>query len=125
MDLKDIKIGAPLIFKSSIYGDTAVHITAVYNEVVHFSIDGGESSRQARDFPDLSDGTYFSLAGRLEKRSRRATAKNLQPAVKNTIKDVPSVGKVAIITEEEAEFAATLKRGTRRQRQLSKDVETF
>jgi len=107
MDLKDIKIGAPLVFKSSIYGDTAVHVTSIYNEVIHFSIDGGEASRQVRDFPELSDGMYFAIAARLWKRPTKArkTAGSFgmvpgRPEVKNTIREVPGVGKVAIITDD-------------------------
>lgn len=88
----DIKIGSPYIFRSSIYGDTAVHVTAIHQDVVHFTIDGGEASRQVRDFPELADGTYFTVAKRLFKKPAR---------VKNTIREVPGVGKVAIITTDQ------------------------
>lgn len=84
MELKDIKIGAPYLFNSAVYGSTAVHVIQVYREVVHFTIDGGESSRQARDFPELADGRYFALAKHIEGRTKRITAKNLQPAVNPT-----------------------------------------
>ncbi len=110
MELKDIKIGAPLIFNSGIYGRTAVHVTAVYNEVIHFSIDGGEASRQVRDFPELSDGMYFAIASRMEKRpSLKPARPGKNPVqvlaeqagiIKNTIREVPGVGKVAIITDD-------------------------
>lgn len=100
MELKDIKIGSPYLFKSGIYGDTAVHVTAIYNGIVHFSIDGGEASRQVRDFPELSDGTYFAIPERIEKRS----------GVKNTIREVPGIGRVAVVTTDPPK---------RRQRRLS------
>lgn len=88
MELKDIKIGSPYLFNSTVYGRTAVHVTAIYNGLVHFSIDGGEASRQVRDFPELFDGKYFAIPERIEKRS----------SVKNTIREVPGVGKVAVVT---------------------------
>lgn len=97
MEIKDITIGQPLVFKSSIYGDTAVHVTAVYHDVVHFTIDGGEASRQVRDFPELSDGTYFAISSRLEKRPSKT---------KNTIREVSGVGKVAIITDDRPKTTA-------------------
>lgn len=105
MDLKDIKIGAPLVFKSGIYGDTAVHVTSIYQDVIHFTIDGGEASRQVRDFPELSDGTYFAIASRLEKRlskARKTAAlkkafETMPETIKNTIREVPGVGKVALV----------------------------
>lgn len=118
MELKDIKVGAPYLFKSSIYGDTAVHVTAIYNGIVHFTIDGGEVSRQVRDFPELSDGTYFAIPERIEKRAARLkrtrmaemmrqakqspqfieAAKGTVDEVQNTIREVPGVGKVAVVT---------------------------
>lgn len=114
MQLSEIKIGQPLIFKSAIYGDMAVHVAAIYNEVVHLTIDGGEAAKQVRNFPELSDGKYFALAGRLEKRSSKRlgrttmnsprkvtetgrTLESFPPAIKNTVRTVPGVGKVALI----------------------------
>lgn len=88
MELKDIKVGAPYLFNSTVYGRTAVHVTSIYEGLIHFSIDGGEASRQVRDFPELSDGMHYAIPERIEKRS----------SVKNTIREVPGVGKVAVVT---------------------------
>lgn len=63
-----ITVGKPYLFKSGIYGDTAIHVTAIHRDVIHFTIDGGEASRQVREFPELSDGTYFALSARIERR---------------------------------------------------------
>lgn len=85
MKLAEIVVGQPLIFKSSIYGDTAVHVTSIYNEVVHFSIDGGEASRQVREFSELSDGMYFALASRLEKRTKQASPRRVKVAAEKAM----------------------------------------
>lgn len=110
-----ITVGKPYTFKSGIYGDTAVHVTAIHEDVIHFSIDGGEASRQVREFPELEDGTFYALSQRIEKRptrarkpkaeSRIASATYIPPAdVKNTIRNVPGVGKVAVVTTTEEIF---------------------
>lgn len=83
-----ITVGKPYLFKSGIYGDTAVHVTAIHEDVIHFTIDGGKASRQVREFPELSDSTYFALSERIVRRS----------SVKNTIREVPGIGKVAVVT---------------------------
>ena len=90
-----ITVGKPYLFKSGIYGDTAVHVTAIHGDVIHFTIDGGEASRQVRDFPELSDGKYFAVSERIVKRPSK---RSLATEVKNIIRDVQGVGKVAVIT---------------------------
>lgn len=119
MELKDIKIGSPYLFRSGIYGDTAVHVTAIYNGIVHFSIDGGEASRQVRDFPELSDGMYYAIPQRIQKREtkpRKAAVGRVEiPAeVTNTIRDVPGVGKVAIVSMDPPKTETSKTRATKR-----------
>ncbi len=143
MEIATIKIGSPYIFNSGIYGKTAVHVTAIYNGIVHFSIDGGEAAKQVREFPELSDGTYFAIPERIERRAKQATPTQVAKAAEtamnaprnyrgrtgeirrqaeigktpervlaekagivNTIREVPGVGKVAIITDDRPKTTA-------------------
>lgn len=88
-----LTVGKPYLWKSEVYGDTAVHITGFSpnEQVAIISIDGGEASKQAQHHAELSDGIYFVSieSGRLGKRAGTR--------VKNTIREVPSVGKVVIV----------------------------
>jgi hypothetical protein len=82
-------VGKPYLWKSTIYGDTAVHIMGFnpHENVAIISIDGGEASKQAQRFPALADGKYFVAlnSGRLVKHA---------PQVKNTIREVPGMMKL-------------------------------
>lgn len=68
-----LEVGKPYLWKSKVYGDTAVHFTGLSPNglVANFTIDGGEASKQAQNFPELSDGVYFALIGQLVKRPAR------------------------------------------------------
>ncbi len=98
-----IKVGSPYLWKSDIYGDTAVHVESVYNGVAMVTVDGGPSARQVREHPELID-TWPVITERLVKRPSKPRKTNVGhveiPAeVTNTIREVPGVGKVALIEQ--------------------------
>lgn len=66
-------IGKPMLWNSEVYGVTAVHVVGISpnGRVAKISIDGGEASRQAQTFPELSDGIGFAILGELAKRPTR------------------------------------------------------
>lgn len=114
MRLIDLSDGMPALWKSDIYGDVAVHVASMYNGVIQVTIDGGESARQVIDHPELLDG-WFVVPERLHKRAsrRRTTTDRAVPAsvlkahvdgaaeLRNSIRDVPGVGKVAFVSADE------------------------
>lgn len=102
----EIKEGKPYLWKSNIYGNVAVHIESVNdtNGVVKVTVDGGTSARQVIDHPELAEG-WFVLPARLHKRvsvTRKTGVGKVEiPAeITNTIREVPGVGKVAVITND-------------------------
>ncbi len=123
-----IKVGSPYLWKSGIYGDTAVHVESVYNGVAMVTVDGGAASRQVREHPELAEA-WPVITERLVKRPSKARkaagsfgmVPGLPPErvlaekagiVKNTIREVPGVGKVAIITDDRP--TTTAQRAKRR-----------
>jgi hypothetical protein len=101
MNIKEIKVGAPYLWQSSIYGAVAVHVASLHNGVAMVTVDGGEAAKQVIAHPELIDG-WPVLADRLHKRpakARKAAPGKVEvPAeVINTIREVPGVGKVALV----------------------------
>jgi hypothetical protein len=102
----DIKVGSPYLWKSDIYGDTAVHVESVYNGVAMVTVDGGAASRQVREHPELAEA-WPVITERLHKRpskprktdALRKAFETMPETVKNTIREVPGVGKVALIEQ--------------------------
>lgn len=66
-------IGKPMLWNTEVYGTVAVHVKGISpnGRVAVLTIDGGESSRQAQTFPELSDGIGYAILGDLAKRPRR------------------------------------------------------
>lgn len=88
-------VGRPFIWRTVNYGDIAVHVEkfSPNGAVAVLRIVGGEDSTPAHRYPELSDGWGFAVAGQLFKRQRGTR-------VNNTVRDVPGVGAVAVVTTE-------------------------
>lgn len=106
--------GKPYLWKTSAYGTVAVHFTGFSpnGQVANITIDGGEASKQAQQFPEMSDGIYFAMPGQLAKRPAtvrkprgrageiRRQAEIGKTPVENVIRNVPGIGKVAFVSAE-------------------------
>lgn len=101
MQLAELSVGKPALWKSTIYGDVAVHVKSVHHGIALVTVDGGEAARQVIDYPELADG-WFVIPERLHKRAGKPS----KAVVKNTIRDVPGVGKVAIVTDDRPKTTA-------------------
>lgn len=94
----EIKEGKPYLWRTLNYGDIAVHLVSVNetNGVLKISIDGGADTSPAQRYPELADGETFTLANKLFRR---------EPRVRNTVRNVPGVGKVAVVTTDKPRIA--------------------
>lgn len=94
----EIKEGKPYLWRTLNYGDIAVHLVSVNetNGVLKISIDGGADASPAQRYPELADGETFTLANKLFRR---------EPRVRNIVRDVPGIGKVAVVTTEKSRIA--------------------
>lgn len=92
-------IGKPMLWKTQNYGTVAVHIAGINpnGRVAQLTIDGGEASTPAQRYPELADGIGYSILGNLSKRPRK---------VRNTVRDVAGIGKVAVVTTDPSSIPA-------------------
>lgn len=114
MNLIEIKVGSPYLWKSAMYGDIAVHVESIYHGIAKVTVDGGVSARQVIDYPEL-DGGWFVIPERLHNRPSKPRKTGVGrveiPAeVTNTIREVPGVGKVAIITDDRPKIVRRSRR---------------
>lgn len=91
LDLSTLKVGSPVTWRTTVYGDVAVHIDGFSpnGQVAILRIVGGEDSTPANRFPELSDGIGFATAEQLVKRTRQASARKLTWPVETVEKGIP------------------------------------
>lgn len=71
MEIGTALIGKPMLWNTATYGKVAVHVKGISanGRVAVLTIDGGEASKQAQMFPELSDGIGYAVLGNLSKRT--------------------------------------------------------
>lgn len=83
----EILAGKPYVWKSTVYGDIAVHVTGFSpnGAVAILSIDGGEASTPAQRFPEWADGIAYASLHYNELHKRPATRARKAPAGTRTL----------------------------------------
>lgn len=96
-------IGKPYLWKTLRYGDVAVHVAGISPNgmVAMVTIDGGEASKQAQHFPELSDGVGHAVIEMLHKRPA-APRKPRAVAVRKLAEDAGLVKAVPSRTRRRA-----------------------